>query len=58
MLGIPWIPGYKLAANFQKVLIHGIEHILDSLDEVFSLEENQEWYIAAEAAVLFEPPPV
>ena len=57
-LGRPWIPGYKPMANVQKALIDGIERILDSQDDIFSLQDNQESDIAEEAAVLFEPAPV
>lgn len=56
-LGRPWIPGYKPMANVQKTLIDGIERILDSQDDIFSLQDNQESDIAEEAAVLFEPAP-
>ena len=44
-------------ANFQNALIDGIERILDSQDDVFSLQDNQESDITEEAAVLFEPAP-
>ena len=57
-LGMWWIPGYKPMANFQKSLIDGIERILDSQDDVFSLQDNRDLDIAEESAVLFEPPPV
>ena len=57
-LGRPWIPGYKPMANVQKSLIEGVERILDSQDDIFSLQDNQESDIAEEAAVFFEPAPV
>ena len=57
-LGRPWIPGYKPMANVQKALIDGVERILDSQDDIFSLQDNQEWDTAEESAVLFEPAPV
>ena len=57
-LGRPWIPGYKPMANVQKSLIDGVERILDSQDDIFSLQDNQEWDTAEESAVLFEPAPV
>ena len=57
-LGMWWIPGYKPMANFQKALIDGIERILDSQDDIFSLQDNRDLDIAEESAVLFEPPPV
>ncbi len=57
-LGMPWIPGYKPMANYQRALINGIERYLDASHEIFSPRVvHQPDRLAEEGALFFEPPP-
>lgn len=57
-LGRPWIAGYKPRANYQHVLIDGIERYLDVQGESLVIEQIPQPAFVAESELFLEAPPV